>query len=148
MSEKVMKSLIVKGDISEVYSLWENFENFPYFMKDIKSISKKGENRSHWIMKGPLGKDLEWEAETTDIQRNKRIAWNSISGDITTSGQVTFNQLDNDEVQVTVQMQYTPPAGEAGKIAAHLLDNPGKRVEEDLKQFKKYAEGRFFSTSK
>jgi len=148
MPEKIIKSIIVKGSIGDIYALWENFENFSSFMKDIKSVRKTGEKKSHWIMKGPLGKDLEWDAQTTELQPNTRIAWNSISGDITTSGQVTFTDLDRNGVQVNVQMQYIPPAGELGKIAAHLLDNPDKRVEEDLKQFKQYAEERFTSVRK
>lgn len=148
MPEKIIKNIVVKGRISEIYGLWENFENFPYFMKDIKSVTKLSDQTSHWVMNGPLGKDLEWDAKITDRQENRRIAWHSISGDIATSGQVTFTDLDNDETEVTVHMQYIPPAGELGKVAAHLLDNPDKRVENDLKQFKKYAEGRFSASVK
>ena len=31
----------------------------------------------HWVMKGPLGTDIEWDAETTRMDENERIAWNS-----------------------------------------------------------------------
>jgi uncharacterized membrane protein len=147
MPERIIKNIIVKGQIKEIFSLWENYENFVYFMKDIKSVHKTGEKTSHWIMRGPLGKNLEWGAQITDHEENKRIAWNSILGDIKTSGQVTFNELGEDEVDVTVHMQYIPPAGGLGVAAARLFDNPEKRVEEGLRQFKKYAEGKFSMTA-
>jgi uncharacterized membrane protein len=140
---KVTKSIIVKGDVKEIFSLWANFENFPYFMKNIKSVHKMEDGISHWVMGSRVGKDLEWDAETTDLQENRRIAWSSISGDIKTSGQVSFAPLDHNETEVTAQVQYIPPAGQLGKMLAHLFENPDKKIEEDLKQFKKYAEKQY-----
>ena len=63
-------------------------------MKYITSVHKTGDGLSHWVMEGPLGKKIEWDAEATRMEPNKRIAWNSCDqGDITTSGQVTFKEL-------------------------------------------------------
>jgi uncharacterized membrane protein len=140
MPEKIIKNIIVKGHVGDIFSLWENFENFPHFMKNIKAVRKSSDGTSHWVMGGRIGKQLEWDAKTTDVQPNRRIAWKSISGDLQTSGQVTFNELNDNETDVTVHMQYIPPAGELGKMFAHLFENPDRRVEEDLRQFKKYAE--------
>jgi uncharacterized membrane protein len=93
-------------------------------------------------MDGPLGTKVEWDAETTLQEVNKRIAWNSKDrSPITTSGQVTFNSLPNHETEVTVLMHYDPPAGMAGDMVAKFFGNPEKRVEEDLNNFKRYAEG-------
>lgn len=142
MPNQTTQTIIVKGDVSKIYSLWENFENFPHFMKHIKAVRKTGERTSHWVMEGPLGKDLEWDAETTRLEPNKRIAWNSRnSGDITTSGQVTFNELPHGETEVTVTLQYDPPAGAIGEFFARLLDDPAGKLNDDLRRFKAYAEG-------
>jgi uncharacterized membrane protein len=140
MADNITKNIIIKGNASEVFQLWANFENFPHFMKNIKSVKKVSEKVSHWVMEGPLGKDLEWDAQITDFTENKRIAWNSINGDIKTSGQVTFNGINSDETEVTVMMHYVPPAGKIGEAVAKLFDNPDKKLEEDLKRFKKFAE--------
>jgi uncharacterized membrane protein len=142
MPEQTTKSIIVKGEVPLIYNLWANFENFPFFMKNIKSVKKTGDRLSHWVMEGPLGKDIEWDAETTRMDPNTRIAWNSRDGgDITTSGQVTFKQLPNDQTEVTVTLQYVPPAGALGEVVAKLLKDPEKQLEEDLSNFKAYAEG-------
>jgi uncharacterized membrane protein len=141
MNDNVTRSIIVKGSASEVYNVWANFENFPHFMKNIESVEKTGDRASHWVMKGPLGKSIEWDAETTRLEENKRIAWNSTGGDIKTSGQVTFNSLPNNETEVTVMLKYVPPAGLAGEIVAELFGNPEGKLEDDLRNFKAYLEG-------
>jgi uncharacterized membrane protein len=142
MPEQVTRTIIVKAGVSEVYDIWANFENFPLFMKYIMSVHKTGDGLSHWVMEGPLGKKIEWDAETTRMEPNKRIAWNSRDqGDITTSGQVTFKELPQDETEIAVTLQYVPPAGALGTAVAKIFSDPAEQLEEDLKNFKAYAEG-------
>jgi uncharacterized membrane protein len=141
MADIVTKSIIIKGPVNRIYNLWTDFERFPNFMHNIKSVRKTGDRTSHWVMEGPFGKDLEWDAQTTAMEENKRIAWNSIDGDIKTSGEVTFNPRDDKgETQATVMLKYVAPAGKLGEAAAHIFDNPDKKLEEDLRRFKQYAE--------
>jgi uncharacterized membrane protein len=138
----VTKSIIVKADTTEVFNIWANFENFPHFMQHIKSVRKTGEEMSQWIMEGPMGARIEWDAKITRFEENKRIGWSSVRGDIKTSGQVTFNSLPNNETEVTVTLQYVPPAGLAGEVIAELFDNPERKLEEDLRNFKRFMENR------
>jgi uncharacterized membrane protein len=148
MGDQVTKSIIVKGSVDELFDIWANFENFPQFMKYIKSVQKTGDQTSHWVMEGPLNKRLEWDAKTTTFERNKRIAWSSTQGDLKTSGQVTFNPLPNNSTEVTVLMHYEAPAGLVGKVVAELFSDPEKRMTEDLHNFKAYAEGMYERTAK
>jgi uncharacterized membrane protein len=136
----VTKSIIVKADVKDAFEIWSNFENFPQFMQYIKSVKKLGDEYSRWVMEGPLGARFEWEAKTTRIDPNKRIGWNSTQGDIKTSGQVTFNSLPNNQTEVTVTLQYIPPAGIAGEVVAGLFSDPERRLDEDLRNFKRYIE--------
>lgn len=137
---KIDKSIIVKGNIREIYGMWTDFEHFPLFMKHIKSVRATGESTNHWKVTTLFGGEVEWNAQITQMEENKRVAWKTISGDIQTSGQVTFNELNNTEVQVTVQMQYVPPAGPAGRLASLLMVQPEQEVDESLKEFKKFIE--------
>jgi len=142
MSKKITETIHVKRQVGELYAIWSNFENFPNFMKHIESVKKLGDGTSKWKMDGPLGTKFEWEAETTLMEPNKRIAWNSkAESSIKTSGEVTFMSLDANESQVTVSMSYDPPGGPAGDAVAKFFVNLEKRVAEDLKNFKSYAEG-------
>jgi uncharacterized membrane protein len=93
-------------------------------------------------MSGPLGSKIEWQAETTRLEQNRRIGWNTKDAEgLTTSGEVVFTSLPNHETEITVTLQYVPPGGKAGEIIAGLFANPEKRLEEDLRNFKVYAEG-------
>jgi len=143
MSQQVTKNIIVKGDVSHVYNIWANFEQFPHFMKYITSVTLTGPRTSHWVMEGPLGFKVDWNAEMTRLEENKRIGWNSkdASGMITTSGQVIFTPLSDNETDISVTVQYSPPAGKAGELAAKLFANPEQRLDEDLRNFKAFAEG-------
>lgn len=139
--DEITKSIIVKGELSHVYGVWKNFANFPRFMKNIESVTSGGDDFSHWVMRGPLDIKFEWDAKTTRMEENSRIAWKSIDGDLKTSGQVTFKELPHNETQVTVTIHYVPPAGSLGEAVAALFSQPEQRVTEDLQNFKAYVEG-------
>ncbi len=141
MANQTIQTIIVKAPLSKVYGIWANFENFSSFMNNIESVTKTGPDLSHWVMSGPLGFKVEWDAETTMMEENKRIAWNSRDRSaLTTSGQVTFKELPNDSTEITVTLSYDPPAGTAGEIVAALFAQPEKRLSEDLHNFKVFAE--------
>ncbi len=132
------KTIIVDAPAADVYGRWLQFDRFPDFMDNVKSVSKMGSDRiSHWVVKGPLGTSVEFDSELTTDEPGKRIAWNSRdNGDITTSGQVSFNELGNNQTEIYVILKYEPPAGVAGDIVAKLFSDPQRQLEEDLERFK------------
>lgn len=150
MANQVTKTIIVKADAPSVYEMWADFENFPHFMEHIKSVRKLGPNASEWTMKGPLGATVKWRAQLTREEENKRLAWNTKdnSGTITTSGQVTFNSLPENQTEITVILQYSTPGGGVGEKVAELLGKPEERLVEDLRNFKSFAEGMYDRTPK
>jgi len=136
----VVKEVIVNAPISRVFEYWKNFENFPRFMKHIESIQVTGPDLTHWKTHGPLGTSVEWDAKTTYVEENKKIAWQSTGGTIETHGAVTFHELGPEQTKVTVGIEYTPPAGALGDAIAKLFSDPEKETEEDLQRFKEVAE--------
>lgn len=144
MAKQVTRTVIVKGDSDTIYNLWADFENFPYFMDYVKSVKKRDDGQSEWVVEGPLGRNVNWLAEMTRGEEGKRIAWNSKDhkGTLTTSGQVTFTDLADNQTEVTVVFQYDAPGGKLGEVAAELFSNPESRLEKDLRNFKNFAEGR------
>lgn len=140
---QVTRSIIVKGDVNQIYDLWTDFETFPQYMRYIRSVEPTGVRTSHWVMEAPLGIKVDWNAEMTRKEINRRIAWNSkdAEGLVTTSGQVMFQPLSQGETEITVTLQYVPPAGKAGEVIARLFAKPERRLVEDLRNFKAFAEG-------
>ncbi|NIR46908.1 SRPBCC family protein [candidate division KSB1 bacterium] len=139
MPEQVTKSIIVKGKVSDIYDIWADFEKFPNFMEPVKRIEKTGDRTSHWVVEGPFDSVIEWDAETTTLEQNKRIAWNSKNGDIKTSGQVTFTELPQNQTQVNVTLQYLPK-GISSVIYDKLFGNLEEQLAENLRKFKAFAE--------
>lgn len=144
MTSQVTKTVIVKADADRLYKLWSDFENFPHFMKYIKSVTKTGPNTSHWVLEGPLGVKVDWNAEMTRHEVNRRIGWSSkdLDGLIVTSGQVSFNPLpDKGETEIVATVNYSVPGGKVGEALANVLGDPEQRLQTDLHNFKAYAEG-------
>jgi uncharacterized membrane protein len=142
-------SLIVGAPVSEVYTVWRQFDNFPRFMNNVKEVTKTdGDGKmSHWKVKGPFGASVEFNAEMTMDEPNKRIGWNSRGdGTVTTSGQVTFTELSERQTQVHVILNWEPPAGKLGETVAKLVSDPQQELEEDLGRFKEMIEGGKFGT--
>lgn len=144
MSDKIVKNIIVKTDVENAYRIWSDFENFPMFMEHVKSVRKGSDDKSYWQVKGPLGTTVEWIAETTVKEENKRLGWSTkdMQGDITTSGQVLFNPLPKNETDVTLTFKIETKGGVAVDLVEKLFANPEKKIEEDLRNFKAYVEGR------
>jgi uncharacterized membrane protein len=92
-------------------------------------------------MDGPLGTTLEWDAETTAMVPNQRIAWNSLPGSsVTTSGEVAFREVGPNDTEVTVRMGYEVPGGPVVEAAAAVFSSPEAMVEESLRRFKEHIE--------
>lgn len=141
MADQTTKTIIVGAPVQEVFAAWADFERFPSFMEKVKSVKKTGERLSHWEVEGPLGKTIEWDAETTLVEPNKRLGWRSLEGSaITTSGMVTFTELGTGQTQVTLTMQWSVPASKGGDTLAEVFAQPEKRLEKDLLNFKSHVE--------
>jgi uncharacterized membrane protein len=145
--QRAEKSIRVNAPAEKVYQFWRNFENFPRFMEHVEEVHAIGGNDrlSHWKLKGPLGKTVEFDAELTQDEPGKQIGWNSRDGSdnsMETSGVVTFQEIDGvTEVHVLMQW-YDTPGGAIGEAASRMLQDPEKMLEEDLQRFKDIAEGR------
>ncbi len=141
--DRVESSVTVRRSPQELYSFWRELENLPSVMKHLKSVEAIDRVRSHWIAEGPLGKDVEWDAEVFNDVENEMIAWRSLPGGaVDTAGSVHFKSQGNGgETQVSVNFKYDPPAGAVGAwVASFLGHDPQRMIEEDLRQFKQRME--------
>lgn len=138
---QITESVIVKGPVDEIFNMWSDLEMLPSIIDDLKEVTQLDELTSHWVVQGPFGKDFQWVAEITRFDEDRRIAWRTLEGDIKTSGQVTFKDLPDNETEMTVMMQYVPPAGKVGAAVSKVVDNPRNKISDGLRDFKSFAEG-------
>jgi uncharacterized membrane protein len=138
---RFQESVEVEAPVSACYQRWLNFEEFPRFMEHVESVTRQGDKRWHWVVSGPLGKDLEWDAEVDGTKPNQLISWHSISDpDVGIQGAVVFEELGPNRTRIISTLQYEPPAGPLGALVAQVFSNPQQMVRNDLNNFKNIME--------
>lgn len=75
----VRKSVTVLVPRADVYAFWRDFENLPRFMTHLKSVTALSDSRSHWVMNGPAGTDVEWDAELVADRPAELVSWRTVS---------------------------------------------------------------------
>lgn len=136
---KVVKTITVARAPQEVYRYWRNLENLSRFMKHVESVREIDSRRSAWVVKGPLGHDVEWTAQIITDREGEMIAWESLPGaEVQNAGSVWFEPSgDGASTEVKVSLQYQPPAGAIGAMVAKFFgENPDQQLDEDLARFK------------
>jgi uncharacterized membrane protein len=139
----VRESIRLEEPVSQVYRFWRQLENLPRFMANLEQIVELGNRRSHWVAKGPGHIKVEWDAEIINEIENRVIGWRSLpGGDIATAGSVTFRPARaGRSTEVSVHLQYAPPAGRAGALVAMLAGRePNQTIREDLRRLKQLLE--------
>jgi uncharacterized membrane protein len=139
----VRESIRLERPIGEVYGYWRKLENLPCFMTHLDQVEETSERHSHWVAAGPAGTVVEWDAEIINEIDNKVIGWRSLPhSDVTTAGSVHFDAVRGGRsTQVSVNLQYAPPAGKAGALVASLFGRePSQTIREDLRRFKQLLE--------
>jgi uncharacterized membrane protein len=141
MAQRVHESVEVQAPVGDVFAYWSNFEIFPNFMQNIEEVRMTGEDTSHWRVKGPLGKSVEFDTRTTEMDPNRGIGWNTIDGQVMTSGEVRFEEILPDRTRVEVTMNFAdPPGGKVGEVVAEAISNPERIMREDLQNFARIVE--------
>ncbi len=141
MAQRVNESIEVQAPLRDVYDYWSDFENFPNFMQNIAEVRMTGDDTSHWKVKGPLGVPVEFDARTTEMTPERGIGWNSVDGQVMTSGEVKFEEIQSDRTRVELTMNYAdPPGGKVGEALASILSDPEKSAREDLQNFARIVE--------
>ena len=141
---RVKKAITINRPVPEVYAFWRDFENLPRFMHHLEMVETTSASRSHWIAKAPGGSSVEWDAEVTDDQPNKLIAWRSIGSDddVRNSGIVRFLPAPGGRgTELHVEINYDPPGGKAGALVAKLFgEEPGQQTGDDIRRLKQVLE--------
>jgi len=137
----IHKTILVGAPIEDVFGYWAEFENFPRFMANVVDVERTGSNCWHWVVRGPAGTHLEWDACLSVFEPERVLAWKSLPGAaLANSGSVHFTPTGETETRVDVQVSIHPPAGALGSIghaiAALLGRDPETEMDEDLARFK------------
>jgi uncharacterized membrane protein len=139
----VRESIRLERPVPEVYTFWRQLENLPRVLTHLEQVEELGNGRSHWVARGPADLGVEWDAEIINEIENKVIAWRSLpESDVVTAGSVTFTPIRGGRAtELSVHLQYSPPAGRAGALVATVFGRePHQTIREDLRRLKQVME--------
>jgi len=137
------KTITIHAPTDRVFELAKQIEGFPKFMEHVRTvrIHDSDKDRSHWVVDGPLGREIGFDAKITRSDRERVLAWTSTPDDpIPHCGVVHFEPVVAG-TRVHIQMHYAPRGGLAGHALARLLGfDPRSRMHDDLVRMKSLLE--------
>ena len=143
------QTVTINRPAAELYAYWRDFANLATFMDNVVEIAPLGDRRSHWVVRAPGGKTVEWDATVTEDREGELIAWASDEGaDVPNAGRIEFRDAGARGTVVTATIVYDPPAGAVGKLIAKMFQRePAIQARRDLRRFKQLMETGEIATS-
>ena len=141
LSHEAERTIDIAASPDVVFDVWSRYENFPHFMSQVTEVRDLGENRSHWIVQGPQGQDVEWDSVLTVSERPHRLAWRSEPNAIVDHEGEVLLEPAGEGTRATVRLFWRPPSGTSGKALAVLsATDPESVLEDDLDRMKEFIE--------
>lgn len=134
----VQKTITIKAPADVVFGFFAYYQNFPRFMSNVREVRAGETGRSHWVVAGPMGVNLSWDADLTDYVPNEVIAWRSVEGaSVENAGIIRFREEPDGATRVDIKLSYNPPAGAVGHVLARLFGaDPKSEMDADLARVK------------
>ena len=139
----VGRTVTINRPRQELYDFWRDLANLPLFMENIEEVDVLDATRSHWVVRGPAGVELEWDSIIDEDVPGELIAWRSAEGaSVDNAGRVEFRDSSNGRgTIVTVTIAYHPPGGALGKTFAKMFRREPKiQARHELRRFKQLME--------
>jgi uncharacterized membrane protein len=140
--ELIGRSVTINRPRDALFAYWRDFSNLPSFMDNVERIDILSNTTSHWVVKAPAGRTVEWNATVTEEKAGELIAWTSAEdADVPNSGRIEFRDAGARGTIVTATIAYDPPVGVVGKVIAKLFQRePAIQARRDLRRFKQLME--------
>jgi uncharacterized membrane protein len=139
----VRTAITIAAPIDDVFNWLAAWERWPHWMSHVRKVrSHEGSGavgeRTHWLVDGPGGTTVEWDAETMRFVPPTLIAWRTVEGSpVAHAGMLTLARTDAGATRLAVELTYIPAAGPAGQaLAALLRRDPRCQLDDDLARLK------------
>jgi uncharacterized membrane protein len=138
---EVERTIEIAASPDLVFDIWSRYENFPHFMSQVTEVRDLGQSRSHWIVQGAHGQDVEWDSVLTVSDRPHRLAWRSEPNAAIDHEGVVLLQPAGEGTRARVRLFWRPPTGTSGEALRVLSGkDPQAMLEDDLHRMKEFIE--------
>jgi uncharacterized membrane protein len=138
----IQKTININAPVERVFELWAHYRNFPRFMSNMREVRDLGGGRSHWIVSGPAGATVEWDAVMTSYTPHEVLAWRTEPNSLVQhAGIICFLSNSDGGTTVHIRLTYNSGAGMLGHIVVSLFGaDPKRQMDEDLVRMKTFIE--------
>jgi uncharacterized membrane protein len=141
----VEDAISVAAPPEQVWPLVSDYTVFPRFMPDVREVRRSADGRlSHWVIAGPAGMPVRFDAEETKRDEGREIAWKTTEGQlIAHTGALRLDAEAGGRTRIQLQLTYNPVAGAVGHAVATLFGaDPAHKMKQDLLRLKSFIETR------
>ncbi|HEY2207410.1 MAG TPA: SRPBCC family protein [Pseudonocardia sp.] len=118
------------------YNLWTQFEDFPGFMKKVKSVEQAAEEKVNW--KATIfWSNRTWEATIVEQVPDSHIVWRSKGAKGHVNGAITFTELGRNLTRVLLVLEYYPQG--LFERTGNIWRAQGRRARLEFKHFRRNA---------
>jgi uncharacterized membrane protein len=139
----VEKTITILAQTDEVYELAKRIDTLPKFLDHVRRVQIQDGNRerSHWVVDGPFGREVCFDAKITHSDKDRVLAWTSDPDEaVPHVGVIHFEPVIGG-TRVHIQMHYSPRGGLVGHLLSRALGfDPRSRMNEDLVRMKSLLE--------
>ncbi len=133
----IQKSLYIEAPLDHVYAFTTTYANLSLFVSVVLDVRDLRGGRSHWIVSGPDGQPVAWNAVVTEAEPNRLMAWRSEPGSVLDNAGVVRFGAEGTGTRIDFRFCYSPPGTRAGRSLAEFFSaDPRPSVNEDVARLK------------
>jgi Polyketide cyclase / dehydrase and lipid transport len=133
----IVESIDVGVPLRLAYDQWNQFSDFPTFMKKVDSAERTKEaEKLNWKAQ-VFWSHRSWESTIVDQRPDERIIWHSKGQKGHVDGAVTFHELAPHLTRIVVVLEYHPQG--MFERTGNIWRAQGRRVRLELKHFARHA---------
>jgi uncharacterized membrane protein len=140
---EVERAITVDKSAKELHRLWREPDTFAQIMGGFAEIMPTSEQHLHWRVRGPLGRNMEWDTRVMEDRPGEVLRWESLEGaKLRNEGEVRFRPAPRDwGTETTLHLRFELPGGLVGKQVAKRGGIVSRLfAEKALRRFKSLAE--------
>ncbi len=140
---QVERTITIGKPADELYRFWREPRNLSRIMGHFAEVTAASEDRTHWLVHGPLGRSVEWDAQVVEDRPGEFLRWESLEeAKLRNEGSVSLRPAPGDwGTEVTLRFRFDPPGGAIGKAALKRLGAvPGTLAGRALRRLKSLVE--------
>jgi hypothetical protein len=118
------------------YDLWTQFEEFPGFMKKVKSVEQAADEKVNWKAQ-IFWSNRSWEATILEQVPDSHIVWRSKGAKGHVNGAVSFTELGPNLTRVLLVLEYYPQG--LFERTGNIWRAQGRRTRLEFKHFRRNA---------